>query len=170
MNSIMTRPLLFDILVSIVIFQKWIKFALTSKLEKGSLYGTNIMDTKIQPSMENLVLTGFRPGQPGSPRVTTVKEVVRSVEAILRWHQDQIGCFTREIIVWTMTNLPHRGAIRILNRWKMHFVSTQIHVTNVWLRIIMKNVMHRDFSKFKSWFHSRVVPGNTAAPWPYRDM
>ena len=68
MNSIMTRPLLFDILVSIVIFQKWIKFALTSKLEKGSLYGTNIMDTKIQPSMENLVLTGFRPGQHGNSR------------------------------------------------------------------------------------------------------
>ena len=152
MNSIMTR-LLFDILVLIVIFQKWIRFALTSKVEKGSLYDMNIMDTKIQPSMENLVLTGFRPGQHGNPMVATVKEVLRSVEAILRWHQDQIECFTREIIAWTMMNLPHHGAIRILNRWKMHFVSIQIHVTNVWLRIIMTNVMHRDFSKFKSCFN-----------------
>ena len=81
MNLIMTR-MLFDILALIVIFQKWIKFALTSKVEKRSLYEMHIMDTKIQLSMENLVLTGFRPGQHGNPEVTTIEEVVRSVEAM----------------------------------------------------------------------------------------
>ena len=71
-QSLLHLHLLFDILVSIVIFQKWIRFALTSKLEKWSLYDMNIMDTKIQQSMENLVLTGFRPGQHGNPKVTMV--------------------------------------------------------------------------------------------------
>lgn len=47
--------LLFDILVSIVIFQKWIRSAPRLKAEKGSIYDGNIMDTKIQPSTEDLV-------------------------------------------------------------------------------------------------------------------
>jgi len=54
-TMVLMRALLFDILVSIVIFQKWIRFAPRSKAEKGSIYDGNIMDTKIQPSTESLV-------------------------------------------------------------------------------------------------------------------
>ena len=54
-KMVLMTALLFDILVSIVIFQKWIRFAPRSKAEKGSIYDGNIMDTKIQPSTEDLV-------------------------------------------------------------------------------------------------------------------
>ena len=69
--------LLFDILVSIVIFQKWIIYAPRSKTEKGSIYDSNIMDTRIQPSTEYLVLTGCRSGQRGNLRTGTVKRKSR---------------------------------------------------------------------------------------------